>query len=280
MQKQNYREYDQIRNELVRVRECTTHYMGFVLGGSGAAIFGLASFSRDENIIAIAYTSILLSLLIGIILMILFYKFNTHNRYAGYCKLLNLEYFTNPNVIKDTDEIAAWEYCVEQLRQSSQDISLIFSMIDNMKIDNMQKSALKKKTGDLLRKNDYALKPSIGKGFSHLFSFFYRWEKTGSWGFPPYITAVFFVLSLGFTLLGIYHTILIGGSGLDIYKKLFICGPLVAIVLAELKLWFMFFRKLDSLMSLDSSIEGYYTRFIPFRVTYLNMQEIIPKYLP
>ena len=39
----NLKEYDTLRTELEKLRDCLTSYVGYALGGSGAALFGLAA---------------------------------------------------------------------------------------------------------------------------------------------------------------------------------------------------------------------------------------------
>ena len=89
MQYQNKIEYELVREELLKLKECITSYMGFVIGGSGVAFFGIAAVSKNPGSHEIlGFSCILLSVIVSLVLYILFYKFNSHNRFAGYCKLL------------------------------------------------------------------------------------------------------------------------------------------------------------------------------------------------
>ena len=89
MQSQNLSEYILVRKELQEVKNCITQYMGFVLGGSSLSFIGVWFSRRNgEDFLAPAYISLSLSIIVVLVLVILFYKFNSHNRFAGYRKLL------------------------------------------------------------------------------------------------------------------------------------------------------------------------------------------------
>jgi len=96
-------EYTTLRKEVESVKTCITQYIGFVLGGSGLTVIivpllinmllnrsGIPDnlenlqLSWIELIIAtVCYSA---SLLIALITVIVFYKFNSHNRYCGYLR--------------------------------------------------------------------------------------------------------------------------------------------------------------------------------------------------
>ena len=101
------------------IKKCITDYMGFLfllVGGSFSAWAGIAILSKGEMIFpAIGYCSLGLSLIAVLMLLILVYKFISHNRYAGYCLLLSREIWQKS---QPDDALLIWEVCVDQLRAS------------------------------------------------------------------------------------------------------------------------------------------------------------------
>lgn len=121
MQKQNVTEYKIIRSEIDAIKKCMTQYMGFLLLGAGAALSawgGISALSKGPlTHPPIAYSSLALSLIAVSLLFILVYKFNSHNRYAGYCLLLSQEMWDDAN--DREDDLLIWELCVDLLRVSN-----------------------------------------------------------------------------------------------------------------------------------------------------------------
>ena len=61
-----------------------------------------------------SFTPIAIALVITLVLLIVYYKFNSHNRYAGYCKLLNEESWNIPSELNE--DVYTWEICIDRLR--------------------------------------------------------------------------------------------------------------------------------------------------------------------
>ena len=89
--------------------------MGYVLGGGGAALFGMAAINRSNNDWFLAYSAASLVIIEMLVLLILFYKFNSHNRGAAYCKVLSHE---SCLISEDQENIISWELCIQELRDS------------------------------------------------------------------------------------------------------------------------------------------------------------------
>jgi len=118
MQAQNVEEYKAIREELARVRGCVTSYVSFVVLGSGPAFGFLAGKTSEKTSdLAMGFAAILLAVVSTLVLFLLSYKFTSHNRYAGYSKLLTHERFTKTSIPADED-IFLWEICLDKLRAS------------------------------------------------------------------------------------------------------------------------------------------------------------------
>lgn len=79
------------------------------------------------------------------VLLILFYKFYSHNRLAGYCKLLNHERHSmdetkDETKSKDGESISlfAWEICIERLRASDISPKALLDLLDRIKIKDIE----------------------------------------------------------------------------------------------------------------------------------------------
>lgn len=45
---ENVKEYELIRQKMITLKECITKYIGFILGGTGLAVYGMVTMSRSE----------------------------------------------------------------------------------------------------------------------------------------------------------------------------------------------------------------------------------------
>jgi len=120
MQNPNITEYKSIREEMSDLKTCMTHYVQMVLGGSGVIItvFAALSKSSDQSSTSLAFSllSLAIILVLSCILEILFYKFHSHNRYAGYCKALTVERYTYSE--SSPEHIILWEVALSDLRRN------------------------------------------------------------------------------------------------------------------------------------------------------------------
>src|SRR5947207_3774565 len=115
MQQQNVAEYKLIREDMGRIRTCTTSYMGFVILGSGSAFWYLGSKAFEKQTdFSTGVIAMLISILSTLILFLLSYKFTSHNRYAGYSKLLTHERYDTEALIGKN--FFCWEICVDIVR--------------------------------------------------------------------------------------------------------------------------------------------------------------------
>ena len=108
MQMQNIDEYRILRSEIEAVKSCITQYVGYMLTGSGLifTVSPLATYyvlNRDnlqherlqqvETILV--FVSFVFCLIVSLITLIIFYKFNSHNRYCGYVRAIAAEWWEN-----------------------------------------------------------------------------------------------------------------------------------------------------------------------------------------
>ena len=99
--------------------------MGFIFRSSGLLLVGLSALKipgigNKELIDSVyIYASFSVSLILTYVLLILVYKFNSHNFQAGYCKLLNKEVWRfKAGYRKEFDgvDLITWEWSVDLLR--------------------------------------------------------------------------------------------------------------------------------------------------------------------
>ena len=143
----NIREYESIRRELGDIKRCITDYMGFVFSGSGLSLVGLSLVtSLDVDRTIFVYAPYAISLVLLYVLLILVYKFTSHNFQAGYCKLLNKEVWREieggsfekreaNSTRTGAPEIITWEWCVELFRTCDQEPTRLRSFLDELPED-------------------------------------------------------------------------------------------------------------------------------------------------
>lgn len=282
MQAENLQEYTLIREEMIQLKDCVTSYMGFVLGGSGLAIFGLASIEPVSGSV-MAYFSLILSLIFSLVLVILLYKFNSHNRYAGYSMLLNQErHDKNQTDMNNQTQLVAWELCMERLRRSDikpKQLTLLLTKIKTqMDPETIKDLAwiINKYTGP----NPPIDKGKRIKGAYHLILSLRGKVKTNSWAFPAFVVSVFFTLILAFILAGIYGLVIFSLDAKSISRELVVLWVVsLTILTMQGYLWQTFCGKLYALMSGSATVDGFFWRFMPIRAAYLNEYHINPNYV-
>lgn len=281
MQHENITEYKLIRKEMLNLKDCITNYIGFVLGGSGAAVFVLFSISGPSaSVFGKAYTALVISTIISLVLMILIYKFNSHNRFAAYCKLLNHERYELPVDFNSNELLLSWEITVERLRYSDINdqwlINLAKKGIEAKELDEKKLvKLLEKYTGKKadvdnkkLRKGVWLLpKTILGRAVSK------------SWGFPPFVVAIFFLLCFGFFIVGLYETYeVIRLNSIEGTDQIILGLFAIFILIIQTSLWWRYFGKLHTLMKGSATVSGFFIRYLPIRIRFLNSYGIIPRF--
>lgn len=299
MQSENIKEYESIRIEMLNLKDCITKYVGYVLAGSGAMIYGIArverSISETINSPEVAVITSGFSMLISLVLLLLFYKFNSHNRFAGFCKLLNHERH-EPLEISDhgkpkekkqnnppedrvkTNAIFSWEVTVGDLRWLESTPQDLGSIINKVVIAEPGRKELKTKIQERVQ---YGKKPPIDaygkiKGMGVLLrTLFLRKVRTDSWGFPPLVVCIFLVLSFGFLIASYVILYRIGVRGIS--SGLLVFEGLVTVF--QICLWLHVCGRLYSLMNGSTTVYSFYWKFMPLRALFLNKQGIKPGYI-
>lgn len=278
MQSENVKEYELVREEMITVKDCITKYIGFVLGGSGAGVYGIVTMGKNTGnhpsmsnfeMVVVCFA---ISIIIHFVLLVIFYKFHSHNRFAGYCKLLNHERYEPPQSMKGTS-FFAWEVLVDRLRRPE-----LLDKIQGIKISNMDISKLNKLKEVLKRWNETSSENFVN-GFRILMSAILWKGEFKSWAFPPLVVGMFSILSFGFFVTGnIFSIKLILGNPSSL---ILLFGIIILIVLfsAQAGMWYRYIGKLYALMEGNTTIEAFFWKFIPIRASFLNEHEIIPEYL-
>jgi hypothetical protein len=268
MQAQNVEEYKAIREELARVRNCVTSYVGFVILGAGPAFGFLAGKTADKTSnLAMGFASVLLAILSTLVLFLLSYKFTSHNRYAGYSKLLTHERF-NPNAELDHD-IFFWEICIDKLRATDCDRDrweshLRYCEKNRNSIPNVPglDKVIKRYSGPAPTKD----KRAWLKGWPLLFSG--SRENTGSWKLPLYIARIFGTINLAFVVFAVIFFLRSFRYGDGDFRSEHLA--LVSLFPVFILLWMAFISKLYRQMLGSETVEAFCRKFVPIRLRLLR----------
>lgn len=271
MQSQNFAEYKAVRQELAHVRTCITTYVRYVVVGAAPALWFLAGrTSEPHSALGMSFAAILLSLMSMLILFLLSYKFTSHNRCAGYSKLLTHEHFVSRtsgrNVSTLLDRcIFYWEICVDRLRAADSDpdrFQALLNLSGELNLPDMPD--LKEILGSIAKRDRLAWL----KGWALIFSCSH--EKSGSWKLPIYIARIFGAINLILIFFAAYFLF----TG-DAYRQslpgfaviVLLCGLLIV-------LWAVFVAKLYAQMLGSQTVEAFCCKFTPLRAQLLT--EISP----
>lgn len=111
MQKYSNKEYEHLKTEISEIKKCITRYIGYIIGISGVTTIVskylyVYSSSTVHNGFAITKVFLAVIILVSLVITtylfeILWYKFKSHNRHAGYMQLMSQEI----NAYNLTDDI-------------------------------------------------------------------------------------------------------------------------------------------------------------------------------
>lgn len=274
MQAQNVEEYKAIRDELARVRSCITSYVSFVVLGSGPAFAFLAGKTSDKpSDVAMGFAAILLAILSTLVLFLLSYKFTSHNRYAGYSKLLTHERFSSKDL--ENEDIFFWEICIDKLRATDSNKTRWKAFLSycakNRKcipqIPNLR-LLVKRFSGPHPTKD----KCAWIRGWWLLLS--WSRENSGSWKLPLYIARIFGTLVIAyvvFAIIFLLRSVRHRNFGSEHYALLSLFPVLLA-------LWMVFVTKLFRQVRGSEKVEAFCRKFTPFRVMLLRELDKTVKY--
>lgn len=311
MQEENVKEYELIKKGITDIRDCITSYISFLIGGSGVAFFGITILSRRTDVVIPHLLQIgmplMIAVLVTILQMILYYKFLSHNRLAGYGKLLIHERYEDVDTakFKNVKNVILWEACMDMLIRSDNGKDDIAKRCNkNLKIGNLCKgleddekkiSELKSIIKDIVvripKKADrfkwFKKAPKIDrfkwvKGQVNFLAIF-GIIRTDSWSFPAFVNAIFIILSPMFLAISGYF--LKNHYPNEIYDIHFWFWPdnlevgiieFITIFLSYM--WLILSGKLYTILQGSNTINNFCWKFLPIRAATLNDEGITPGY--
>jgi len=275
-------EYKIICEEMSSIRNCITNYIGLTVGSAGAAAaFLTAMVKSDWDVSFVVALSLVLSLLVTGVASIIFYKFNSYNRLAGYRKLLEQE--------SSSDQINnlpfCWETLLGKMLKSPDDgnsnyfsimkINVQKIILENHKLLKSQEKIIEQKLEEI--KNETVKEKMFFKGWEILINaYFFKRNESYSWGFPPIPAALLFFLIFSFLVTAMITLIVspIPSVFLYIFNILF----LVIVSGIQAFVWHHFLKNLYKLMQGSSTIQSYFWQYLPDRIEFLKQQGITPEY--
>ncbi|HLP51137.1 MAG TPA: hypothetical protein VK154_09665 [Chitinophagales bacterium] len=313
MLEKNMDEYKQIRVEMESVRACLRQYISYSLGGAGIIYLSVNNYvpmNKAADRIDLALVYMFSAALISAFFHLSLYKFNSLNRYSGYCKLISLETSIEETVqtegkegiegsypVKKGDKeswpkyFVFWEVCVAKLYNAfyPNEItnkhynSLQFKFEGTKGFDKIAKLKemfeqykLERPTSD-----DGALKSGL-KLLTPRFINFIKHEPVKSWKYPLYTAGIFYIIILFFFCLAVL-SLLQSRKNIEfslnfnsaITAKFFVLFTLTLIVI-----WILFrsLYEIHSLMRGSKTASAYCWKFIIFRIKVLNSIGVMPTY--
>lgn len=289
MEKQNVREYEIVREELINIRNCITNYVGFLIGGSGFAVAGIVYIAKPDSLLLVKIgIPLILATLVTLVQIIIYYKFLSHNRYAGYCKLLNHEKHKamKGKKISPDGDIILWEACMDILRRADYDEDIQGKILNKIEgrygsLCKCSNDQSKKEAFENILNQVSGIKPPIDNG-KRLYGFLYIRTvfgkiKTNSWPFPAFVNNIFIVLAPLFISLALWS--LIFKTPVE-YRKGYILCIVMTIIIAffHAGTWCILAGKLYTVLEGSNTVDNFCWRFLPFRIRFLNESRNISPY--
>ncbi len=269
------KEYEQVRAEIVSVQGCITTYMQMFYGAAAASvgIFGLAvgrDLSAVPSIFA-AYIPLFLAYVVLFFTTVVFHKFNSHNRYAGYARALTQECWAGED--RSKDEMHLWESVVASIYKSQNTFEDLNFPADKEKVDSLIASV----------KNNCSEPPWRAKkkawaGIVMMSRATIHRAKTYSWTFPFQVAFAPFASTI--ILLGIWFGLIIVAAcwSLQFGLNLAVQTGLVLYLLASwLGLGYRLYRLCDD--DGDRTIEAYCLDSMATRHAALKKRDITVTYI-
>ena len=258
------------------IKDCITNYMGFTVGGTAAAIGALLAVDPlkvSHELLCIG--ALVLASIATLLLCILIYKFNSHNRYAGYCKLLSHERYA---LDKDSEgkiadwksdwtALHAWEVCMDRLRESDRDITVLLYPPALKNVKGLISDELEKKLKKLDRIDGLDKLGHFSGGVSLILkSPFSAAEGAESWLFPVYVVTVFAAITAVFLSYALY-LICDGYAG---YLVTWANAANSILIACLLMAWKRVFLAVSVIMKGRGTVDSFCWRFIPIRYRLLE----------
>lgn len=279
------KEYEFVRREMDNLKSCVTTYVGFVIGGVGAAIFGFAKFAPGGplNVHGIAYSSLALAVIVTFVLSILLYKFNSHNRFAGYCIVLSHEHLAYPKPRARLRRFRSrtgrtqpptpltWEIAIGQLRAA--DLSNVWpaGQIDRLGLNRIDEKRLCQVLAYYTGGARASDRWRFLRGLYQLVGALFGLTGTRSWGFPPVVVAIFLMISAGLLGTGMTLSYVVGND-----QVLFALAYVITAL--HLVVWCRVVCKFHDMMSGSATTVAFAWRFLPIRANLLIKHGLKPTF--
>jgi hypothetical protein len=270
MQSENVPEYKAVREEITTIKNCITTYVGIVVLGSATSFWGLAARAseKEPERLAMGFVSILLGITSMFVLFLLSYKFTSHNRCAGYSKLLTQERFELKDPIGDN--CSCWEICLDRLRASDSKLEGLSEYYQHLKIkalSSCSEEELEEQFKDI--SGSKPEKDHWGWGWFYGCSLMlWSSEGMGSWKFPVYIARIFAAMDVIFVLFAAYFLHSVSGQQYipPGRREVLLLLLFVALGLS----WMTFASKLFKQMDGSETVEAFCWKFMPIRAKFLR----------
>jgi len=284
MEISNSQDYHFIREEMKNLKNCITHYLGFVLGGSGVSFIGFYTIDNHvDKYELIAFISLILAVTISIVLFIIFYKFNSHNRYAGYCKLLNQEQLKTEDtqVSQKNYDVTSWEICMDRLRISDFEDKPFEDLLPDLVGDDIIKADKINEILELSGKNKKADEGRYLKGIKIILEILRGKVQSKSWQFPIFVVGVFISLAtiyVVFSLFSMWQVHPIFKNTFSIHNIDLSIISYALLLLVFTGMWIAYFGKLANLMCGSATVDAYCWKFLPARYGFIKRKSMDIKY--
>jgi len=297
-----------LREEMTNLKDCVTSYVGLVLAGTGGATVALSAIDFNKSpLVPLGMAALLLGLVVALVLHVLVYKFYSHNRYAGYAKLLTIE--THDRLrgrLNDGDPLIAWEFCVEGLRRCTSDrrqpwgrfravyralalgrgatdgstqvaSQALLATLESVSVSGANVDNLKQRLTPLVGMTPDADRWAFLRGTYVVCAALFGHVSGGSWAFPPNVMAVFLIVTIALDALGL-HAIVLANGGVSAWGQGVSSLGVVTLLTVQAGLWYRFLRRLHRLMNGSATVDAFCWSLLPLRARYLNTIGIEPAY--
>jgi hypothetical protein len=230
--------------------------MGFVILGSGSAFWYLGSKAFEKQTdFSTGVIAMLISILSTLILFLLSYKFTSHNRYAGYSKLLTHERYDTGSLIGKN--FFCWEICIDIVRGWAFDRPRLMADLAALGDCVRPINNLEEKVQALFPGGD-AKKDKWNRLRGCFLMLSCTGEKSGSWRFPLYIARVFAAINITLVYFGVYPFFAVSGHR---YQRIGLALLFCVVII----LWMQFLSKLYKQMLGSETVEAFCWKFVPIR---------------
>jgi len=318
MFKAQEKEYELLKKDITDIKKYINDYIGYIIGTNGVAFGLFAYLSLDKNS---SFDAKFISLFLGLSILfflysIVIYKFNSHNKLAGYIRLLtqevdyiDLNKKDNTCVCSDVDfkgSFLSWEFVMSRWdslivrnncpRKTFEGLQFYFQPqnseldIDITKTKDKLKFKYFKENREGLKEKrcDFMCKLVFlnYKKLDSLISVFKRQKKIyskyhiSSWKYPKVIFLIFSVLYsfFFFSLIAVLILPYYGYLKPPNSSSFHFLVYFTPIIISLLMYFLFFFKEYIRVLKKDKSVDFYCWAFLPFRVKLLNQYDFEPIY--